>query len=180
VVFHVGASMAKKLGDLRWVDGDPMPFSPLSLACLPLLINIPIPFPTPLSFSPLNNQLRTEVWGSTINFPHCQEQKRQPVTVRGDRHQIHLVSEFFPGILGDSAPPTAAKLCALSLFFGRDNELQIYHVNFLLTDNKHRKLFISLKQSKVCKFMPKMHQSTFGGRAQPGPAGGAYALLQTP
>jgi len=43
VVFHVGASVAKKLGDLRWVDGDPMPFSPLSLACLPLLINIPIP-----------------------------------------------------------------------------------------------------------------------------------------
>ena len=37
-------------------------------------------------------------------------------------------------------------------------------------DNKHRKLF-AIKQSKGCKFMPKMHQNTFGGRAPPGPAG---------
>jgi len=51
---------------------------------------------------------------------------------------------------------TAAKLCALNLFFGRDNELQIYHGNFLLMDNKHRKLFV-IKQSKGCKFIPKMY-----------------------
>jgi len=27
-----------------------------------------------------------------------------------------------------------------------------------------------IKQSKGCKFMPKMQQNTFGGRAPPGPA----------
>ena len=46
--------------------------------------------------------------------------------------------------------------------------------NFLLMDNKHRKLFV-IKQSKWCKFKPKMHQNTFGGRASPGHDGGAYA-----
>ena len=49
-------------------------------------------------------------------------------------------------------------------FFSRDNELQTHHGNFLLMDNKHRKLFV-IKQSKGCKFVPKMHQNrpTFGG-----------------
>jgi len=37
---------------------------------------------------------------------------------------------------------TAAKLCAVDLFFGRDNELQIRHANLLLMDNKRRKLFV--------------------------------------
>jgi len=41
-----------------------------------------------------------------------------------------------------NSPPAAAKLCALTMFFGRGNELQIYHENCLLTDNKHRKLFV--------------------------------------
>jgi len=31
-------------------------------------------------------------------------------------------------------------------------------------DNKHRKLFV-IKQSKGCKFMPKMQQNMFGGQA---------------
>ena len=31
---------------------------------------------------------------------------------------------------------TAAKLCALNLSYGRDNELQIYHRNLLIKDNK--------------------------------------------
>ena len=30
--------------------------------------------------------------------------------------------------------------------------------------SKHKKLS-AIKQSKVCKFMPKMHQNMFGGRA---------------
>ena len=30
-------------------------------------------------------------------------------------------------------------------------------------DNEHRKLFV-IKQSKGCKFMPKMCRNTFGGR----------------
>ena len=73
-----------------------------------------------------------------------------------------------------ASPQTAAKLCALNLFFSRDSELQIYHGNSLLMDNKRRKLFAN-KQSEGCRFMPKMHQNTFGGRAPPRPAGGAYA-----
>jgi len=41
-------------------------------------------------------------------------------------------------------------------------------------DTEHKKLFVN-KQSKWCKFKPKMHQNTFGGRALPGHDGGAYA-----
>jgi len=33
-----------------------------------------------------------------------------------------------------------------------------YHGNFLLLNNKHRKLFV-IKQSEWCRFMPKMHQN---------------------
>jgi len=33
-------------------------------------------------------------------------------------------------------------------------------------DNKQRKLFVIIQQSKG-KFMPKMHRSTFGGRPDP-------------
>jgi len=54
-------------------------------------------------------------------------------------------------------PPTAAKLCALILFFGRDNELRTYRGNFDLMHSKHWKLFVA-KQSQGCKFMPKMHK----------------------
>ena len=45
-------------------------------------------------------------------------------------------------------------------------------------DNKHGKLFV-IKQSKGCKFMPKMRQNrpTFSGRAMPGPTGGAHAVI---
>jgi len=39
---------------------------------------------------------------------------------------------------------------------------KLHQGNFLLMDNKHRKLFV-IKQSKGCKFVPKMHQNTFGG-----------------
>jgi len=45
-------------------------------------------------------------------------------------------------------------------------------------DKKHRKLFV-IKHSKGCKFMPRMHRNTFGGRAKPGPTGAAYALPVT-
>ena len=64
-------------------------------------------------------------------------------------------------------------------FFGRDNELQIHHGNFLLTDYKHRKSFV-IKQSKGCKFMPKMHHNAFGGRDLPGPAGELMCSPQIP
>jgi len=63
----------------------------------------------------------------------------------------------------NSFPQTATISCAVNLFFGWDNELQIYCGKFLLMDTKHTKLF-AIKQSKGCKFMPGMHQDTFGGR----------------
>jgi len=53
---------------------------------------------------------------------------------------------------------------------------EIHHGNFLLMDNKHNKLFI-IKQSKWCKFMLKIHQNIFGGRALPRPAG---ELIRSP
>jgi len=68
-------------------------------------------------------------------------------------------------------------VCSRSFLAG--TEAQMYHRNFLLMDNKHRKMLV-IKQSEGRKFMPKMHQNKFGGRAPPGPAGGAYALPQTP
>jgi len=89
---------------------------------------------------------------------------------------------FIPGIFGGIPPPpkkTAAKLCALNLYFCPDNGLHIYHGNLLLMDNKHMKLVV-IKQSRGCKFMPKMHQNTFGGGAAPGSAARAYALPRPP
>jgi len=93
---------------------------------------------------------------------------------------------FIPGIFWEGSegespspnspfppPQTAAKLCALSRFWGQDNELQVHRGNLLLIVNKCRKLFV-INQSKGCRFMPKMHQNTLGDRAPPGPAGGAY------
>jgi len=56
----------------------------------------------------------------------------------------------FPPVAGDSPgggdpPRTAAKWRALNLesfFLGWENELQIYHGNFLLMDNKRRQLLV--------------------------------------
>ena len=64
-------------------------------------------------------------------------------------------------------------------FFSRDNELQIYHDNVLLMDDKHGKLFV-IRQRKACKFVPEMNRNTLGSQAPPGPAGGgAYSLPHT-
>ena len=50
----------------------------------------------------------------------------------------------------------------------------IAHLVILLT-------FVWCLQAKFSwKFRPKMRQNAFGGRAPPGPAGGAWALPQTP
>ena len=76
-----------------------------------------------------------------------------------------------------NSPQTAAKLCALNLFFGQDNELQIYRGNFLLMNNKHGKLFV-IKQSQGCKLMPKMHRNAFGDRAPPRSTAGEF--IRTP
>jgi len=40
-------------------------------------------------------------------------------------------------------------VCSKSFFGGRDNELPLYHGNFLLSDNKHRKLFFIIIFSLV-------------------------------
>jgi len=83
------------------------------------------------------------------------------------RTQYITQSVFIPGIfeMGGGEfptkktynPPNSCQVVC-SIFFGRENELQIYQIydrNFLLMDNKHRKLFV-VKHSKGCKFMPKM------------------------
>ena len=65
-----------------------------------------------------------------------------------------MYTVFIPGsfFLGGGSPQTYNSpkrlpiMCSKS-FFGRDTELQIYHRNFLLIGNKHRKLFV-IKQSK--------------------------------
>ena len=53
-----------------------------------------------------------------------------------------------------TVPPLNGYQIECSKSFDRDSELQIYHGYFLLTDNKHWKLFV-IKQSNGCKFMPK-------------------------
>ena len=77
-------------------------------------------------------------------------------------------------------PPKVLRIVCCNFFFRRDYKLQTYHENFLSMDNKYRKLFV-IKQSKGCKFMPKIRLNKFGSRAPPGAAGrGAYALFQAP
>ena len=72
----------------------------------------------------------------------------------------------------------AGKLYALSHFSAGTMNCK-YIMETFLTDNKHSKLFV-IKQSKECKFIPKMHHNTFGGRAPPWPARGAYARSPSP
>jgi len=73
---------------------------------------------------------------------------------------------FIPGIFsfggGGISPkkltiPLPKRLPNCVLRFGRDSELQIYHGNFLLMDNKHRKLFVvkQLKGANLCLDGPK-------------------------
>ena len=79
---------------------------------------------------------------------------------------------------GNSPHPKRLANCAINFFSVGTTSYQYIAETFFLTNYKHRKLFV-IKQSKGCKFMPEMHQNTFGGRTPPGPAGGAYAF-QTP
>jgi len=58
-------------------------------------------------------------------------------------------------------PPQRLPNSVLWISFGRGNELQIYHENFLLMNHKHRKLFVDEK-SKRCIFMPKSARMVSG------------------
>jgi len=72
---------------------------------------------------------------------------------------------FIPGIFWGGGipplrktynPPKRLPNCAINLFSaGTVNYKIIYHVNFDLVDNEHRKLFVIKQQSKGCKFVPK-------------------------
>jgi len=53
-----------------------------------------------------------------------------------------------------------------SIFFRRDNELQIYHGNFILMDNKRRKLFI-IKQSNDANLYLKCTKARIRPTANP-------------
>ena len=95
---------------------------------------------------------------------------------------------FIPGIYtggeGEFPPPQktynfphmAAKLCALDLFLASTVNYKCAVETFFWWTRNTRKLFV-IKQSKWCKFMPKMQQNTFGGRALQGPAG---ELMRSP
>jgi len=96
-----------------------------------------------------------------------------------DRRTNHSTASWQCSFQAYNPPQTAAKLCALNLIFRRGQWLQIYRGNDILMDNKYRKLF-EIKQSNGCRFILKMQQNTFCGRAPPGPAGGAYALPRPP
>jgi len=92
------------------------------------------------------------------------------LTTRSRMTSVHSRHFFWGGGFSPpqkklTIPPNGCQTVR-SIFFGRDNESQIYRGNFLLMDNKHRKLLV-IRQSKGCKFVPKMHQNTFGGRVPP-------------
>jgi len=57
-------------------------------------------------------------------------------------------------------PPNGCQIVCSECFFGRDSELQIYHGNFLLMDNKQRKLFVTKNNrngSNLCPKCTKIH-----------------------
>jgi len=102
------------------------------------------------------------------NRPHIPHQYPPRRDVSSDSPPAYTV---YPGHLwvGDPLTPkkltisshTAAKLCTLNfLSAGAMNHIK-YITETLLTGNEHRELFV-VKQSKGCKFMPKMHRNTFG------------------
>ena len=73
-------------------------------------------------------------------------------------------------------PPNRCQIVCSKFFLAGKMNYKC-HGKSLLMYNKHRKLFV-IKQSKGCKFMPKIHQNTFGSRALPGTAAwGAYAIF---
>jgi len=129
---------------------------------------------------------------SMTNRPTARDRQNsteRPRRILTERQQHHRrTNRGWDQCLSQAFPPRKKNLqstlkrlpnCVLEMFFfGRDNELQTHRGNFLFTDNKHRNLFV-IKQSKRCKFVPKMRQNALGGRAPRGPTRGAYALPQT-
>ena len=67
-------------------------------------------------------------------------------------------------------PQKVAKLCALNLSSAGTVNYKTYHGNFLLMDNKHRKLFV-IEQSKWFKFKAKCTKISFAAGIRPDPLG---------
>jgi len=68
---------------------------------------------------------------------------------------------------------TAAKWCSKSFLVGTGNYK--YSRNFLIMDNKHRKIFV-IQQLKGCKFVPKMRQDRIRLASASSRWGSLYAL----
>jgi len=128
--------------------------------------NLPLSLPVKEFWKSVN------VWGSygqefSVLFFDSRYRKIHKQLTQREEKINWLSPVFIQSIFGWGSPPkktwqflpTAAKLCALNLFFDRGNEFQIYHKNILLINSIHtwKLLFVS-KQSKWCKFMPKIHQ----------------------
>jgi len=87
---------------------------------------------------------------------------RRSVALLPALHFSRLTSRppFIPGIfwaknLNPPPPKTAVKIVRSKSFFSARTTNYVYI----------RKLFF-IKQSKGCRFMPKMHQNTFGGKGR--------------
>jgi len=126
----------------------------------------------------------TTTWSVGVNDLSTRMTGRQPaLTVRHVRTMESSNSgppAFIPGIVfsrggGDFAPPKNLQRpkrlpnCALTLY-GHDNELQIYHRIFLLTDNKHRKL-LSLDSQKGANLCLKCTRIRLAAGLCPDPLG---------
>jgi len=150
----------------------------------------PIALPSPLTQSEDNNIILSGNYKRRLS---CNSAVVGSVMLRaeGRGSTDTCNSVFIPGIffcvggefppsknLQFRPPPNGCQIVCSKSFSQPDNELQLYHGNMLLIDNKNRKLFV-IKQSRECRFVPKMHQNTFSGRAPPGPVGGAYTLPKT-
>jgi len=101
---------------------------------------------TPFSACTLNVYDRPALSPAT-NTLQRQTNTRPSNVALDDLYALFIPGTFlgggdFPKKLTIPLPQTAAKLCAVDLF-GRDNKLQIYHENFLLMDNKQKKLLVT-------------------------------------
>ena len=93
---------------------------------------------------------------------------------RVSHFDYRLLLVFIPGIFwGGISPPKKLTIlpkqlpnCSPMFFFGRGNELQIYHRNILLVDNKHWKLFV-IKQSKCANLCLKCTKIRLAARLRP-------------
>jgi len=101
------------------------------------------------------------VWLASLLRMRTHNQRSQQTTAVYTSKQC-----LFGASWGGESPPKkitiplyGCQIVCSNPFLGRYNELQIYHGNFLLMDNKHRKLFVisNQKDANICLKCTEIH-----------------------